>query len=97
VEDGSRPCVMKRGSADVEALLLLRACMHTFPGPVMRTDVGCVCSSRRVALNNLREVSGEASSSGGIRAVVWQREGCWFDPRAPPIAKRQHVPEQDAT
>jgi len=24
------------------------------------------------------------SSSGGIRAVVWQQEGCWFDPRAPP-------------
>jgi len=19
-----------------------------------------------------------------IRAVVWQQEGCWFDPRAPP-------------
>jgi len=24
------------------------------------------------------------SSSGGIRVVVCQREGCWFDPRAPP-------------
>ena len=28
-----------------------------------------------------------------VRAVVWQQDGCWFDPR---LAKCQGVPEQDA-
>jgi len=25
-----------------------------------------------------------AAGAQDLRAVVWQQEGCWFDPRAPP-------------
>jgi len=39
----------------------------------------------------------DPSSSGGRTKVVWQREGCWFKPRAPPTSyKCRGVPEQDA-
>ncbi|KAG7257211.1 hypothetical protein CRUP_004300 [Coryphaenoides rupestris] len=32
-----------------------------------------------------KEVSmGVAAVAQEVRAVVWQQEGCWFDPRAPP-------------
>jgi len=26
-----------------------------------------------------------------VRAVVWQQEGCWFDPRAPPGIPHTHT------
>jgi len=33
-----------------------------------------------------------------VEPDVWQQEGCWFDPRAPPpLAKCGGVPEQDTT
>jgi len=28
--------------------------------------------------------NGRVSVAQEVRAVVWQLEGCWFDPRAPP-------------
>jgi len=39
------------------------------------------------------------SQTTEVRAVVWQQEGCWLDPRGllPLLAKCGGVPEQDAT
>jgi len=46
-----------------------------------------------------RQIDRHTAVAQEVRAVVWQQEGCWFDPRAPPppVEVCRGVPEQDTT
>jgi len=55
----------------------------------MRGARVCACARVRVCACVTGVVAGSlgallGSQTQEVRAVVWQQEGCWFDPRAPP-------------
>jgi len=37
-----------------------------------------------IGISTHYKVLHRAAVAQEVRAVVWQQEGCWFDPRAPP-------------